>query len=166
MNNEQEQLREELLKTIKFEIKGVRKMKTTKQLTLFEETKEELLQDDPNLTELENEIKNYIYENHRGRKNAISGSALSKRFDLNYENDTGVGVRRIMKRIKTKSIIPFDSGRNGYWACAKEKGEYRNGHILKRTRGTIRTLLENDPNASKILFSMIHDVQAEIKAGM
>lgn len=116
--------------------------------------------DESNLTELENEIKRYIYLYHKGYQNGISAKDLSKRFNLGFENDGGRYLRKLMVNITAKSIIDFDSGNFGYFTCLKENKEIRNGNRIKRAIGSLETIIEGDPKAADIIYSEIYRIKA------
>lgn len=116
--------------------------------------------DESNLTALENEIKRYIYLYHKGYNNGISAKNLSDRFDLGFESDGGRYLRKIMANITAKSVVDFDSGNYGYFACVKENGEIRNGNRIKRAIGSLETIIQGDPKAANIIYSEIHRIKA------
>lgn len=133
-----------------------------KQTTLFDFLGKhiDLAADESNLTDLENEIKRYIFLNHKGYENGISAKNLSKKFNLGYEEDGGRHLRRIMAKITAESIVDFDSGNFGYFACVKENGEIRNGNRIRRAIGSLETIIKGDPRAANIIYSEIHRIKA------
>lgn len=122
----------------------------------------ELMADEPCLTLLENNIKRYIYVNHKGYQNGISAKDLSDRFDLGFEDDGGRALRRTMAKITAKSIIDFDSGNYGYFACIKSKGEIRNGNRIRRAIGSLKTIIEGDPKAANIIYSEMYKIRQSL----
>jgi hypothetical protein len=118
--------------------------------------------DEANLTDLENNIKRYIYVNHKGYQNGISAKDLSDRFDLGFEDDGGRALRRTMAKITAKSIIDFDSGNYGYFACIKSKGEIRNGNRIRRAIGSLKTIIEGDPKAANIIYSEMYKIRQSL----
>ncbi len=117
---------------------------------------------DPNLTKLENRIKDYIFKHHKGYENGISQKNLSSVFGLGYEEDGGRNVRYIMVNITEKSMIDFDSGYYGYFACIPEKGEIRNGNRINRTLGTIKTIVKSNPNTLNLFYKELNELKAEL----
>lgn len=122
----------------------------------------ELMADEPCLSLVENNIKRYIYVNHKGYQNGISAKDLSDRFDLGFEDDGGRNLRRIMAKITAKSIIDFDSGNYGYFACIKSKGEIRNGNRIRRAIGSLKTIIEGDPQAATIIYSEMYKIRQSL----
>lgn len=116
--------------------------------------------DEANLTDLENKIKRYIYLHHKGYKNGISAKDLSKRFNLGFEKDGGRYLRKLMVNITAKSIIDFDSGNLGYFACLKENKEIRNGNRIRRAIGSLETIIEGDPKAADIIYSEMYRIKS------
>lgn len=133
-----------------------------KQTTLFDFVGEtiDLTKDEPNLTELENRIKRYIYLYHKSYQNGISAKDLSDKFDLGFDDDGGRALRKLMANITAKSLIDFDSGNYGYFACIKENGEIRNGNRIKRAIGSLETIIEGDPKAANIIYREIYRIKA------
>lgn len=117
---------------------------------------------DPNLTKLENRIKDYIFKYHKGYENGVTQEEIGEIFDIPYKTDDSRKVREILNNIKNKSLIPFDSGSFGYFACIIEKGERRNGHIIKRTTGSIERTVKADPGLINYYYKFLNELKAEL----
>lgn len=137
---------------------------STEQLNLFDllEQTIEITAYDPNLTKEENEIKDYIYNNHKGYQNGITQKELSEIFELGFEEDGGRSVRRIMANITEKSFIDFDAGDYGYFACIKEHGEIRNGNRIKRTISSLKMIANGNPDSLRIIYKALDEIKAEL----
>ena len=68
---------------------------------------------EPQLTNLENEIKSYVYNYHKGKRNGILMADLAAKFNVSERE-----IRDLMASITQKSVIDFDSSDYGYFACA------------------------------------------------
>ncbi|MFH8093208.1 MAG: hypothetical protein QXM38_04675 [Candidatus Aenigmatarchaeota archaeon] len=111
---------------------------------------------EPQLTDLENEIKSYVYSYHKGKKNGISMSDLAIKFNVSERK-----VRDLMERITKKSVIDFDSGDDGYFAC--EAGEPRDWNRVKRALGMIRRICEGYPKRIEIFYKELNTLKNELR---
>ncbi len=127
-----------------------------KQMSIFDKyTPEEALADEKGLTMLENEIKRYVYLNFRGKKNGIPMKKLAERFNL-----TAREVREAMANITEKSIIDFDSGPTGYFAC--KPGERRDYNRIKRTIGSVRRVINGNPEMLDLFYAELNTIRKEL----
>jgi len=127
------------------------------QLTIFDLIEvNEIDAYEPQLTNLENEIKSYVYSYHKGKKNGIAMSDLAIKFNVSDRE-----VRDLMARITQKSVIDFDSGDFGYFAC--EPGEPRDWNRVKRALGTIRRICKGDPKKLEMFYKELNILKNELR---
>lgn len=110
---------------------------------------------EPQLTDLENEIKSYVYSYHKGKKNGILMADLAIKFNVSERE-----IRDLMASITQKSIIDFDSA-NGYFACGP--GEPRDWNRVKRCISTIRRICKGDPKKIDMLYKELNILKNELR---
>ena len=132
------------------------KKQPIRQMSIFDvKPPEAALADEPALSKLENDVKRYVYKNYRGKKNAIAMKDLANEFNISKRE-----VRDVMANITEKSIIDFDSGANGYFAC--KPGELRDSHRIKRTLGSVRRIVKGNPKMLKLFFKELNMIRKEL----
>lgn len=133
-------------------------MKKTKikQISIFEiDINEDLLEAEEGLTELENEIKRYVYLHFKGKSNGIPMKDLAERFNISERE-----VRDVMANVTEKSIIDFDSGPTGYFAC--KPGERRDSHRIKRAIRSVRRIINGNPEMLKLFYNELNTIRDEL----
>lgn len=126
------------------------------QLTIFDLIEvNEIDAYEPQLTDLENEIKSYVYSYHKGKKNGILMADLAAKFNVSERK-----MRSLMASITQKSVIDFDSS-YGYFAC--EPGEPRDWNRVKRALSTIRRICKGDPKKLEMLYKELNILKNELR---
>lgn len=125
------------------------------QMSIFDFNEKELISYEKQLSDLENRIKVYVYENHRGRTNGVSMNVLAEKFDVSTRE-----IRDYMANITEKSIIDFDSGDYGYFACLP--GEPRDHNRVKRTIGSMRRIVTGNPNKLALFYEELNKLKSEL----
>lgn len=127
-----------------------------KQISIFEvDINEDLLESEKGLTELENKIKRYVYLHFRGKENGILMKDLAERFNISERE-----VRDVMANVTEKSIIDFDSGPTGYFAC--KPGERRDSHRIRRTIGSVRRIIKGNPKMLELFYDELNTIREEM----
>ncbi len=111
---------------------------------------------EPQLTNLENEIKSYVYNYHKGKRNGILMADLAAKFNVSERE-----IRDLMASITQKSVIDFDSSDYGYFACAA--GEPRDWNRVKRAVGSIRRICKGDPKKLEMFYKELNILKNELR---